>query len=61
MKKLSLILFSLSTFLIFSYPSVSSEKTISGKAKVIDVDTIKINKKKLDFLVSTHQKNGGEI
>ena len=47
MKKLSLILFSLSTFLIFSYPSVSSEKTISGKAKVIDGDTIKINEKKI--------------
>ena len=46
MKKLSLSLFSLLTFLIFSTLSNSAEKTISGNAKVIDGDTIKINKKK---------------
>jgi len=47
MKKLSLILFS---FLIFlSLPTIShcSEKIILGKAKIIDGDTIKINKKKI--------------
>ncbi len=61
MKKLSLILFNLLIFITLPTLSISSDKIILGKAKVIDVDTIKINKKKLDFLVSTHQKNGGEI
>ena len=46
MKKLSLILFSLITFFILSVHSISGEKTISGNVKVIDGDTIKINKKK---------------
>ena len=44
MKKLNQILFSLLTFLIFSTISNSAEKTILGNAKVIDGDTIKINK-----------------
>ena len=47
MKKLSLILFSLITFFILSVHSISGEKTISGNVKVIDGDTIKINKKKI--------------
>ena len=46
MKKLNQILFSLLTFLIFSTLLNSAEKTILGNAKVIDGDTIKINKKK---------------
>ena len=47
MKKPSLILFSLITFFILSVHSISGEKTISGNVKVIDGDTIKINKKKI--------------
>ena len=46
MKKLNLILFSLLIFFISTTLSTSNDKTISGKAKVIDGDTIKINKKK---------------
>ena len=51
MKKLSLILFSFLTLLIFSSQSISSEKTISGKAKVVDGDTIKISKIKKNNLL----------
>ena len=47
MKKLSLILFSLFILLTLPTSSISDEKIISGKAKVIDGDTIKINKKKI--------------
>ena len=47
MKKLSLILFSLLILLTLPGYSISNEKTISGNAKVIDGDTIKINKKKI--------------
>ena len=47
MKKLSLSLFSLLIFLLLPILSSSSEKIISGNAKVIDGDTIKINKKKI--------------
>ena len=47
MKKLSLILFSLSTLLTLPNFSISSEKAIYGKAQVIDGDTIKINDKKI--------------
>ena len=47
MKKLSLILFSLFILFILSTHSISSEKIISGNAKVIDGDTIKINNKKI--------------
>ena len=47
MKKLSLILFSLYILLTLPTSSISDEKIISGKAKVIDGDTIKINKKKI--------------
>ena len=47
MKKLSLILFSLFILLTLPTSSISDEKIISGKAKVIDGDTITINKKKI--------------
>tara|TARA_Y100000590_G_scaffold454499_1_gene601421 strand:- start:8 stop:523 length:516 start_codon:yes stop_codon:yes gene_type:complete len=47
MKKLSLSLFSLLIFLLLPTLSICSEKTISGKAKVVDGDTIKIKKKKI--------------
>ena len=47
MKKLSLSLFSLLIFLSLTTPSISEEKAISGKVKVVDGDTIKINKKKI--------------
>ena len=47
MKKLNLSLFSLLIFLLFSIVSHSSEKIILGNAKVIDGDTIKIDKKKI--------------
>ena len=46
MKKLNLSLFSLLIFLLFSITSHSNEKIILGNAKVIDGDTIKIDKKK---------------
>ena len=47
MKKLSLILFSLFILFTSSIHSTSSEIIIFGNAKIIDGDTIKINKKKI--------------
>ena len=47
MQKLSLILFSLLIFFSLTTLSISNEKNISGKAEVIDGDTIKINKIKI--------------
>ncbi len=47
MKKLNLTLFSLSFFIILTFISYSSENVISGKAQIVDGDTIKINKKKI--------------
>ena len=47
MKKLSLILFSILIILILPPLAASNEKTISGKAKVIDGDTIRISEKKI--------------
>ena len=47
MKKLSLILFSIVVVLILPSFALSNEKIISGKAKVIDGDTIKIDEKKI--------------
>ena len=44
MKKLKLILFSVFLFLSFYNSSISFEQIISGKASVLDGDTIKINK-----------------
>ena len=49
MKKLSLILFSIIILINFSFTN-SSEKNISkGKARIIDGDTIEINKEKIRF------------
>ena len=47
MKKLSLSLFSILITLSLLNHSISAEKKIIGKAKVIDGDTIKINGKKI--------------
>ncbi len=47
MKKLNLNLFSLLIFFLLTIAAYSSEKIISGNVKVIDGDTIKINKKKI--------------
>ena len=49
MKKLSLILFSLLIFFTVSNLAIGNEKIILGNAKVIDGDTIKINKKNKTF------------
>jgi len=58
MQKPSLILFSLLIFLSFTTLSVCNEKVISGKAKVIDGDTIKINKIKIRlFGIDAPEKN----
>ena len=58
MKKLSLILFSFLIFLPLPTLSISDEKIILGKAKVIDGDTIKINKKKIRlFGIDAPEKN----
>ena len=46
MKRLSLRLFSLLFFFLLPTISICDEKNISGKAKIVDGDTIKINKKK---------------
>ena len=61
MKKLKLILFSVFLFLSFYNSSISFEQIISGKASVLDGDTIKINKKKLDFLELMHQKKNNFV
>ena len=47
MKKLSLSLFSILFLLLITNQSISFEKTITGKAQVIDGDTIKINGKRI--------------
>ena len=58
MKKLSLILLSIIFILILPSLSESNEKTISGKAKVVDGDTIKINEKKIRlFGIDAPEKN----
>jgi len=58
MQKPSLILFSLLIFLSFTTLSVCNEKVISGKAKVLDGDTIKINKIKIRlFGIDAPEKN----
>ena len=52
MKKQKLILISFFFLLFNNIPSVSSDHNfflISGKAKIIDGDTIKINNKKIRF------------
>ena len=60
MKKLSLILFSTILSLILITPLISFEKAklITGKARVTDGDTIKINKKKIRlFGIDAPEKN----
>ena len=52
MKKQKLILISFFFLLLNNFPSVSSDSNyflISGKAKIIDGDTLKINSKKIRF------------
>ena len=55
------ILFNLLILFILPAISISDEKSISGQANFIDGDTIKINKKKLDYLALMYQKNGEEL
>ena len=47
LKKLSPNLFSLLILILISTSSISGENIISGKAKIIDGDTLKINSKKI--------------
>ncbi len=47
LKKLSPNLFSLLILILISTSSISNENIISGKAKIIDGDTLKINSKKI--------------
>ena len=47
MKKLSLSLFSIILFLSIITSAISVEKIITGKARVTDGDTIKINDQKI--------------
>ena len=57
-KKLSLSLFSILILLLLPNLSVSAEKTIIGKAQVIDGDTIKVNGKKIRlFGIDAPEKN----
>ena len=49
MKKLSLILFSVVILINFSFTNSSEKNVAKGKARVIDGDTIKINKEKIRF------------
>ncbi len=56
--KLSLSLFSILILLSLPNLSASAEKTIIGKAQVIDGDTIKINEKKIRlFGIDAPEKN----
>ena len=49
MKKLSLILFSVVILINYSFTYSSEKNVAKGKARVIDGDTIKINKEKIRF------------
>ena len=49
MKKLSLILFSIIILINFSFTNSSEKNTVKGKARIIDGDTIEINKEKIRF------------
>ena len=44
MKKLSLILFSIIILINFSFTNSSEKNVVKGKARIIDGDTIEINK-----------------
>ena len=49
MKKLSLILFSIIILIHFSFTNSSEKNIAKGKARIIDGDTIEINKEKIRF------------
>ena len=49
MKKLSLILFSIIILINFSFTNSSEKNVVKGKARIIDGDTIEINKEKIRF------------
>ena len=49
MKKLSLILFSIIILINFSFSNSSEKNTAKGKVRIIDGDTIEINKEKIRF------------
>ena len=49
MKKLKLILFSIVIFIHFSFTNSSEKNYAKGKARIIDGDTIEINKEKIRF------------
>ena len=49
MKKLSLILFSIIILINFSFTNSSEKNVAKGKARIIDGDTIEINKEKIRF------------
>ena len=49
MKKLSLILFSIIILINFSFINSSEKNVVKGKARIIDGDTIEINKEKIRF------------
>ena len=49
MKKLSLILFSIIILVNFSFTNSSEKNITKGKARIIDGDTIEINKEKIRF------------
>ena len=49
MKKLSLILFSIIFLINFSFINSSEKNITKGKARIIDGDTIEINKEKIRF------------
>ena len=49
MKKLSLILFSIIILINFSFTNSSEKNVTKGKARIIDGDTIEINKEKIRF------------
>jgi len=49
MKKLSLILFSIIILINFSFINSSEKNITKGKARIIDGDTIEINKEKIRF------------
>ena len=49
MKKLSLILFSILISITYSFVSSSEKNIAKGKARIIDGDTVEINKEKIRF------------
>ena len=49
MKKLSLILFSIIILVNFSFTNSSEKNITKGKARIVDGDTIEINKEKIRF------------